>query len=354
MFRISTAAAFLLLAACGQPAPQGLPASSEAVVPAGETEGPMLTVYSARNYPADSDLYARFEELTGIAVTVREAGAAELLADLKSEGTDSPADVLIVPDAGALYRFQMDGMTRPVQSDLLEAAIPANLREPEGNWFGLTRRARVIVYDPQMLPFEEVDSYSDLAEDRLTGEVCVRAGTNLSNLSLLSEFIGRQGSEAAEAWAMEVASNFARSPEGGDTAQIEAVAAGQCAAALVNHYYWALLSQGSTAERLTAAKTVVSFPDQAGTGTHINVTGAAIAVNAPSPDQALQFIEFLASPEGQTLLTAETKEYPVVAGVPLPEGLDLLPEFKASDYPLSDLGANLPEAQAIFDRAGWN
>lgn len=344
-----------VLAACGQSAPPARPAEgTDAGAAASEATGQVLNVYSARHYDSDTALYAKFEEETGIKVNVRESGAPELLETMKAEGAESPADVIIVSDAGALYRFQLEGFTQAVKSDVLEAVIPAQLREADGHWFGLAKRARVIVYNPQLLPAEEVDTYADLAEDRLKGELCVRSSTNIYNLSLLSEMIGRNGSQAAEAWATGVASNFARPPEGGDTAQIEAVAAGQCAAAIVNHYYWLRLATGSTQERLTAAKTAVSFPDQDTTGTHINVTGAAVSSTSKSPELAVQFIEFLTTPEGQSLLTSETKEFPVVAGAANPEGLDLLPAFKQSDYPLTELGSKQAEAQAIFDRAGWN
>jgi iron(III) transport system substrate-binding protein len=356
MLRLSLAATSIaLLAACGQPAPQpsapGAAAAPAANVPA---EGQVLNVYSARHYDSDKALYAKFEADTGIKVNVRESGAPELLETMKAEGEASPADVIIMADAGALYRFQSEGFTQAVQSDALEAAIPAQLREKDGHWFGLAKRARVIVYDPQLLPPEEVDTYADLADDRLKGELCVRSSTNIYNLSLLGEFISRNGSEAAEAWAKGVASNFARPPEGGDTAQIEAVAAGQCAAAIVNHYYWVRLATGTTEERMTAAKTSVSFPDQNDTGTHINITGAAVSSTSRSPELAVRFIEFLATPEGQTMLTSDTKEYPIVAGAPNPEGLEILPGFKQSDFPLTGLGPNQAEAQAIFDRAGWN
>jgi iron(III) transport system substrate-binding protein len=351
---LMTCAAIAGLAACGQPAAKSpAPGAADPAVAADDGR-PVLNVYSARHYDSDKALYARFEELSGIKVNLRESGAPELLETMKAEGADSPADVIIVADAGALYRFQLEGFTQPMRSEALEAIIPAQLREKDGNWFGLAKRARVIVYDPQMLPLEEVDTYADLAEDRLKGELCVRSSTNIYNLSLLSEMIGRNGSAAAEAWSKGVASNFARPPEGGDTAQIEAVAAGQCAAAIVNHYYWVRLAAGTTEERLTAAKTAISFPDQGGAGTHINVSGAAVSSTSKAPERALQFIEFLATPEGQTLLTSETKEYPIVAGAPIPEGLELLPSFKQSDYPLTELGTNQAEAQAIFDRAGWN
>ncbi len=344
-----------VLAACGQPATDS-PAEGAAAPATEEAQpsGQALNIYSARHYDSDKAMYAKFEELSGIRVNVRESGAPELLETMKAEGADSPADVIIVSDAGALYRFQTEGFTQGVQSDTLEAAIPAQLREKDGHWFGLSKRARIVVYDPQMLPTEEVDTYADLADERLKGELCVRSSTNVYNLSLLSEFISRNGSEAAEAWAKGVADNFARPPEGGDTAQIQAVAAGQCAAAIVNHYYWVRLATGTTEERLAAAKTSISFPDQDTTGTHVNISGAAVSSTSKSPELAVQFIEFLASPEGQVMLTSETKDFPVVAGVAYPEGLELLPGFKQSDFPLSELGANQAEAQAIFDRAGWN
>ncbi|MFN7169294.1 MAG: extracellular solute-binding protein, partial [Pannonibacter sp.] len=348
MFRTFLAAASLsALAACGQPASQT--AAPGVAEPADETApgGKVLNIYSARHYDSDKLLYAKFEEETGIRINLRESGAPELLETMKAEGADSPADVILVSDAGALYRFQNEGFTQPVRSETLESAIPEQLREKDGHWFGLAKRARVIVYDPQLLPLEEVDTYADLADERLKGELCVRSSTNIYNLSLLGEIIGRTGSDQAETWAKGVAANFARPPEGGDTAQIEAVAAGQCAAAIVNHYYWVRLATGTTEERLTAAKTLVSFPDQDGAGTHINVTGAAVASTSKSPELAVEFIEFLTTPEGQALLTSETKEFPIVASAPTPEGLELLPGFKQSDYPLSELGTRQAEAQAI-------
>lgn len=334
----------LLLAACGSPSQEKEPD------PAAGT----LNVYSARHYDSDKLLYAAFEEDTGIRVNVRESGAPELLETMKAEGSRSPADVIIASDAGALHRFQSAGFTQGVTSDKLTAAIPENLREKDGHWFGLTKRYRVIAYDPQAVSADQVETYAALADPALQGEVCVRSSTNIYNLSLMGEIIGRNGSDAASQWAEGVARNLARPPQGGDTAQIEAVAAGQCSVALVNHYYWVRLSQGSADDQRKASRTLLSFPDQNGHGTHTNVVAAAVAANAPSPELAVQFIEFLATEKGQELLTRETRDFPVVAGVKLPEGLQALPAFKASDFPLDELGTHQAEAQAIFDRAGWN
>lgn len=352
MKRILAAAGLTLtLAACGAPSP----APTDTAAPdAPAPEAGVLNIYSARHYDSDKQLYAAFEADTGIRVNVRESGAPELLETLRAEGARSPADVIIAADAGALYRFQAAGFTQGVRSEALEAVIPAAYREENGHWFGLTKRARIIVYDAQLLSAEEVDTYADLAGPGLKGEVCVRSSTNIYNLSLMGELIERMGADAASEWASGVAANLARAPQGGDTAQIEAVAAGQCAAALVNHYYWVRLSEGPPADRLKAAGTRLSFPDQDGAGTHVNVTAAAVAANAASPGLALQFIEFLATPRGQELLTTETKEFPILAGAPLPAGLEQLPDFRQSDFPVQKLGGYQAGAQAIFDRAGWN
>ena len=345
------AAALFVLAACGQSDAPPNTASTDTQPAADQVT---LNVYSARHYDSDKAMYKQFETETGIRVRFRESGAAELLEAMKAEGDASPADLIIASDAGTLYRFQEAGLTQAVQSDTLTAAIPEHFREAGGHWFGLAKRARVIAYDPTRLEPEDVDQYTDLARGKLQGELCMRSSTNIYNLSLMGELIGHLGSETASAWARSVVANFARPPKGGDTTQLEAIAAGECSAALVNHYYWVRLSQGSEEQRAVAAKSVLSFPEQNGVGTHVNVTAAAVAANAGHPEAAIQFIEWLTTPEGQALLTTETKEFPIVPGAALPEGLGALPAFKESNFPLTTLGEKQAEAQAIYDRAGWN
>lgn len=347
---ILAAASFLALAACGGGETPSSPPASPG--PEAQASG-VVNLYSTRHYDSDKQLYAAFEAQTGIEVRAREAGAAQLLETMKAEGQNSPADVILAADAGTLWRFKDAGLTRASQSETLNAAIPASLRDEEGHWYGLAKRYRVIVYDPNEVEAGEVDEMADLASDRFDGEVCARSSSNIYNLSLLGEIIERSGAEAAEAWAEGVAGNFARDPEGGDTAQIEAVAAGACSVAIANHYYWVRLAQsGAASDREAAEKTAISFAS-AGDGVHTNVTAAAVAANAPHPDAARAFIEFLASPEGQAMLVAETREFPVVDGVALPGGLDALEIDQESDLPLSALGENQAEAQMIFDRAGW-
>ena len=329
--------------------------SENVVQPAAQKANGVVNVYSGRHYDSDRIMYDTFEAETGIKVRLREASGSALLETMKVEGEASPADLVITSDAGALYRFQDAGLLQPLQSDALEAAIPANFREPEGHWFGFAKRARVIVYDPTRLSGEQVDEYIDLAAPELQGDICMRSSSNIYNLSLMADMIERLGADQAEATAKAIVNNFARAPKGGDTAQIQSVAAGECAAAFVNHYYWVRLTQsGSDKDRDVAAKTKLSFPEQDAGGTHVNVTGAGLAANAPNKDNAIKLLEWLATTEGQSMLVTETREFPMVEGAALPAGLEALPDFKQSQMPLSVFGERQAEAQMIYDRAGWN
>ena len=342
------AVSLTLMAACSPAVENPQPVENNAEKPS------VLNIYSARHYDSDKAMYDAFEAETGIKVRVRESGAAELLETMKAEGELSPADMIIASDAGTLYRFQAAGLTQALHSATLEAAIPAQFRETDGHWVGLAKRVRVIVYDPAQVAEDQVDEYADLAAPAFADNICMRSSTNIYNLSLMGELIGRWGAEAAEEWASAVVANFARKPQGGDTAQIQSIAAGECAAALVNHYYWVRLSQGSDAQKAMTAATRLSFPDQSAGGTHVNITGAALAAHAGNRENAVRFIEWLTTPAGQAMLVTETKEFPIVAEATLPVGLEQLPEFVESTFPLNQLGENQNEAQAIYDRAGWN
>ncbi len=339
----------LSLAAC-----QPKTAAPEAPVAAPQAAPPtVLQVYSARHYDSDVAMYAAFEATSGIKIDVLEAKAPQLLERLKAEGGASPADLIIISDAGMLHQFQAAGLTQPMRMSSL-AAIPERLREPAGHWVGLAKRARVIAYDPARVKPADVDTYADLADPRLKGMICVRPSKDIYNLSLMGELIGRMGAEAATNWARGVKANFARDPEGGDTDQLKAIAAGQCAVAIVNHYYWVRLAAGTPEDQAIAARSKLSFPDADGTGAHVNISGVAITASADAKESAQAFIEWLATPEGQVFLTSETKEMPVIAGAPLPAGLELIPAFKESDYPLVQLGETQAQAQTLFDLAGWN
>ncbi|MGB3625821.1 MAG: extracellular solute-binding protein [Henriciella sp.] len=315
-----------------------------------------LRIYSARHYDSDRLMYEAFERQSGIRVLFREAGANQLLETMKAEGENSPADLIIASDAGALWRFENAGLTQALPEGEFESRIPARLIDDKRQWVGLARRIRGVAYDPERIQPDQVDEWSDLADPSLEGEVCARSSTNIYNLSLMGEMIERWGAEKAKAWAEAVVTNMARSPQGGDTDQIEAVAAGLCGVAITNHYYWVRMTEsGSASTRDAAGATELIFPTFGdGSGAHVNITGAALAANAENTDNALQFLEFLLTDEGQGLLVDETKEIPVMDSAHRPEGLDLIPDIEPSDTPLSVFGEHQAEAQRIFDEAGWD
>ncbi|MEL7130353.1 MAG: extracellular solute-binding protein [Pseudomonadota bacterium] len=343
MMRLSllTLLSILMLSGCGDRSSESEPVGT-------------INVYTSRHYDSDRVLYNAFEAQSGIRVRFREMSSSALLETMKAEGDASPADVVISADAGTLWRFQSENLLQPITSNRLENAIPTKFREPDGHWFGLAKRIRVIVYDPERQSEETVGEYGQLADETLENELCMRSSSNIYNLSLMSELIERWGEAEAARWASAVEDNFARAPQGGDTAQIESIAAGECSAALINHYYWVRLAASRSEDRRALAeKTALAFPST-GEGTHVNVTGAGVAANSPNRDAAIAFLEFLASPKGQELLVTETKEFPMLEGVPLPDGLENLPDYVESAVSLIKLGENQVEAQAIYDRAGWN
>jgi iron(III) transport system substrate-binding protein len=257
-------------------------------------------------------------------------------------------------DAGNLWRADEAGILDSVDSEVLTTAIPENLRHPEGKWFGLATRARVIVYNKETVSPEELSTYEDLASETWQGRLCIRSSTNIYNQSLLASIIASDGEEAAETWAQGIVNNMAREPEGGDTDQIKAVAAGECDVAVSNHYYLArLLASEDPADQEVANAVGIFFPNQDDRGTHVNISGAAVVAGAPNRDNAIAFIEFLASPEAQAIFAEQGFEYPVVAGVEPSEIIKGFGEFKADTLNVATYGENNPLAVQIMDRVGW-
>ncbi|HEY5598246.1 MAG TPA: Fe(3+) ABC transporter substrate-binding protein [Kiloniellales bacterium] len=314
----------------------------------------VLNLYTSRHYQTDEALYDGFTKATGIKINRIEGKEDALIERIKSEGANSPADVLITVDAGRLWRAEQAGLFRPVHSAVLEARIPASLRHPDGLWFGFSQRARLIFYDKARIKAGEIKTYEDLADPKWRGQICIRSSSNMYNLSLLGAMIASDGEAAAEAWAKGVVANFAHPPHGGDTDQIRAVAAGDCGIGVANSYYYArLLASDKDDERTAAQSLGVVFPNQDGRGTHINISGGGVLKAAPHPDAAVRFLEYLASDEAQRLFSDGNNEYPVVADVPANPILVGLGAFKADTLNVKHLGENQPLAQKIFDRVGW-
>jgi len=314
-----------------------------------------VNIYSSRHYQSDEKLYAAFTDATGIKVNRIEGTDDALIERIRNEGTNSPADVLITVDAGRLWRAEQAGILQPVSSKTLNERIPENLREPNGHWFGFSQRARVIVYDKAKVDDPKtLTRYEDLADPRWKGRVCIRSGSNIYNLSLMSALIEHLGEEPAERWAEGVVANFARPPQGGDTDQIKAVAAGECEVALANTYYFVrLMRSNDPADKAVAEKLAVVFPNQQDRGTHVNVSGAGVARNAPNEAQAVRFLEYLASDEAQRHFAEGNNEYPVAPGIEANEALLSLGSFKIDPINVAVYGKNQAQAQKIFDRAGW-
>jgi iron(III) transport system substrate-binding protein len=312
-----------------------------------------LNLYSARHYDVDVSLYSKFTAQTGIKVNVIEAADDQLVARIQQEGANSPADILLTVDSGRLQRAVDAGLFAPVQSKVLDERIPAKFRHPDGLWFGLSTRARVIYYNKAMGRPAGLNDMEDLAKPEFKGKVCIRSSGNIYNVSMMAELIDVLGEKAAEDWARGLAANLARKPQGGDTDQIKAVAAGECAIGVANTYYWGRLAASENpADRTASEKVGIIFPNQGNRGTHVNISGAGILKTAPNRDAAIKFLEYLASDEAQRVFADGNNEYPVVPTVKPTGPISAYLDFKISPANASIYGLNAAKAIAVYDRAG--
>jgi iron(III) transport system substrate-binding protein len=319
----------------------------------------VLNLYSARHYQTDEALYNNFTQKTGIRINRVDADDAGLLTRLQSEGRASPADVILLVDAARLWRGEIEGLFQPVSSKVLDKAIPATLRgkdSGEGSqWFGFSTRARVIVYDKQRVPVADVQTYEKLGDPVNKGRLCTRSGSHPYNLSLFGAMLEHIGPAATENWLKGMVANMARAPKGGDTDQIRAVASGECAVAITNTYYIARLMRSSNAaDKAVMERVGVVFPNQASTGTHMNISGGAVAAYAKNRDAAVQFLEYLASPAAQAYFADGNNEWPAAKGVTVNNpALASFGSFKMESVPISLIGMNQVRVQQMLDRVGY-
>jgi iron(III) transport system substrate-binding protein len=313
----------------------------------------VLNLYSARHYQTDEALYSNFTKQTGIKINRIEAKEDELLERIRNEGANSPADVFITVDAARLAKADELGLFAPVKSKILEGRLPSNLRT--NDWFAFSTRARVIVYAKDSVKPDDVASYDDLAGPKMKGKVCSRSGSHPYNLSLMSSIINHKGEQKAEEWAKGVVGNFARAPNGGDTDQIKAVAAGECQVALSNTYYVARMMRSDKPEdKKVMEKVGVVWPNQKTTGTHINISGGGMLKTAPHKEAAIKFLEYLAGDEAQKYFADGNNEWPAASGVKVANpALEALGTFKSDSLNVGELAKNSALAQKIFDRAGY-
>lgn len=328
-----------------------------------QAQEPVVNLYSARHYSTDEALYAGFTKATGIKINRVDADDAGIIARLKAEGEASPADVILLVDAARLYRGEKDGLFKPITSKALNDAIPDNLRsQPAADggiaWFGLSTRARIIVYNKVKVQREDVDTYEELADPKNKGKLCIRSGSHPYNLSLFSAVNEHLGPEKTQAWLNGIVANLARDPKGGDTDQIKAVASGECAIAVTNSYYMARLLRSSKPEEVAMANKVgVVFPNQDSWGTHVNIAGGAVARYAKHPENAVKFLEYLATPEAQNYFANGNNEWPAARGIqadnPALKAMTGGKPFKSENIPVSAVGVHMGAVQQMLDRAGF-
>ncbi|MEL6495937.1 MAG: Fe(3+) ABC transporter substrate-binding protein [Cyanobacteria bacterium J06623_7] len=308
-----------------------------------------VNIYSSRHYNTDDQLYDGFTEKTGISINLIEGKDDELIERIKSEGENSPADILITVDAGRLWRAAEAGVFAPVESAVLEEKIPEHLQDPENLWFGYSKRARVIIYNKDKIDPSQLTTYEDLADPKWKGKFIVRSSSNIYNQSLVAGMIEEKGEAATTQWIEGLVANFARPPQGNDTSQIEDVAAGVADLTLANTYYVARYADNPE----VFDKVGIFYPNQANRGTHVNISGAGLLKNAPNKENAIAFLEYLASPKAQEFFALGNNEYPVVEGTPVNPVVKEFGDFQDDTTNVASYGKNNATAVKIMDRAGW-
>lgn len=311
-----------------------------------------VNVYSHRQPELIQPLVDAFTAETGIAVNVAfvDKGMVERL---QAEGDRSPADLVLTVDIARLTQIVEAGVTQPVDSAVLKENIPADLRDANDQWFGLTARARIVYAARDRVTPGEVTTYEDLADPKWKGRICTRSGTNDYNVALLAAVITHHGEAAAKAWAEGIKANLARKPAGGDRDQVKAIAAGECDIAIGNTYYIGQMLNDP--EQKAAAEAVrIDFPVFEGAGTHLNVSGVAMTKAAPNKADALRFMEWLSGDEAQKIYAETNHEFPVKPGVDRSALVESWGVFTADNVPLTDVAAARPAALKIMEEINFD
>jgi iron(III) transport system substrate-binding protein len=311
-----------------------------------------VNVYSTRQQFLIQPLFDAFTAQTGIAVNV--VFAKEGLAErLRAEGDNSPADLVFTADIGHLTDLVDLGVVQPVESAALTDAVPEQYRHPDGLWYGLTLRGRVIYASKERVPEGAVTSYADLADPKWEGKVCTRRGDHVYQVALLAAIIAEKGEDAARAWLEGVKDNLARKPQGNDRAQVKAIMEGQCDLAIGNTYYMGKMLDDPE-QKAWAESAYIVFPDQAGNGTHMNLSGVAMTGAAPNRDNAVALMEFMVSDEAQGLYATLNHEYPVKPGVEWSDLLKGWGDFKMDPLSLDEVAKHRPAALMMVNSVGYN
>ncbi len=349
------AVAFGVIACDQQTATQNTSNQTEIETENNDTQiGGEINLYSSRHYNTDNRLYEDFEKQTGVKVNLVEGKGEQLLERIISEGENSQADIFLTADAGNLWKAQQAGVFMPVNSQVLTKQIPDYFRDPNNEWFGFSKRLRVIMYNKDKVDPSQLSTYEDLASPKWQDKIAIRSSSNIYNQSLASWLINKDGQQATEEWAKGIVNNMAREPQGGDRDQIKAVASGVADIAVANTYYLAgYADSDNPEEKAIFEKIGVFFPNQDGDGAHVNISGGGVLKNAPNTEAAIKFLEYLVSPSAQEFFANGNNEYPVVEGIEISPTLQSFGEYKEDADGVANYGANLAEAVQVMDRAGW-
>ncbi len=328
----------------------GLGAFSPALT--GAAQAQEVNVYSYRQTFLMEPLFKAFEQESGIKINFLYASKG-LLERARAEGMLSPVDVFLTSDFGRLIDAKTMGLTQALQDTQIEANLPAQYRDPDGHWFGLTRRARVIFASKDRVDPADVQTYEDLTKPEFKGQICIRSGLHSYNIGLFAAMIASQGAETTEAWLQGLKGNLARRPQGNDRAQVKAIKEGECSLAIGNTYYMGKMLNNP--EQVAWAESVnMIFPNQDDRGTHVNVSGMALAKHAPNREQAIAFMRFLLSPKAQAIYSSENYEYPVNPAVEPSELLTSWGAFKAEKLDLADMAAQRAAASKMVEKLRFN
>ncbi|MDJ1017775.1 MAG: Fe(3+) ABC transporter substrate-binding protein [Paracoccaceae bacterium] len=313
-----------------------------------------LNLYSSRHYDTDERLYSDFTEMTGITINRIEGNADELIARMQAEGANSPADVFLTVDTSRLERAKDAGLFQSISSDVLEARVPSYLQDEDNQWFGFSQRARILFYDKTDVTDPPM-TYQDLADPKYAGQICIRSSSNVYTQTITAALIAHLGEDAVKGWAEAVVANFARDPQGGDTDQLRGIVSGECDISMSNTYYFGRAIRKDVDGLPKDAMENIGwvFPNQDSIGAHMNLSGGGVAANAPNKDNAVKFLEYLASDQAQEYFSAGNDEYPAVPGVGVSPSVASLGFFKPDDLDATAIANNVPAAQMLLNEAGW-
>ena len=311
-----------------------------------------VNVYTYRETQLIQPLLDAFTKDTGIKTNVVSASSG-LEQRIKSEGANSPADVLLTVDIGRLQEAVDLGITQPVKSAVLDKAIPAQYRDPNGHWYGISMRARVVYASKERVKQDTI-TYEELADPKWKGKICIRSGQHIYNNALFAAYVAKHGEAKAEEWLKGVKANLAQKPSGGDRETARDVAAGKCDIGIGNTYYWALMNDKEADKKAWADATRVILPTFQGGGTHVNLSGVVLAKNAPNKDNAIKLMEWLVGDKAQHMYADVNYEYPVLSGIAINKTIAGYGTLKPDAMPISKIAENKKTAATMVDKVGFD